>query len=294
METHASTTVALAFGARQLPKLVEALELPAEALPQPERARALALLLGGLAAPEAKVQAVQAGALPPLLTWLAHPASSDGVARAACACIASIAALRQGRAALADAGGVAVLTAALATVPDSAAAALRVLASSADGAAALRASPVAVTAALVGLAGAPGSTHAAAADACACLADLCRGDEGACLEALACEAPACLAALAGRALRHGSAPAGGTGPGLLHGAVRALLSIAQHGGPGRAHLREAGCIAVLARALGSPDGAAQSVAAACLAALSIDADSKLPVMVEAGPALIALLRGGPR
>lgn len=52
------------------------------------------------------------------------------------------------------------------------------------------------------------------------------------------------------------------------------------------------CAAVLAGMLGVADGQVQASAAACLAALAIEVDSKVPVVAAAAPTLIKLAQGG--
>jgi hypothetical protein len=77
---------------------------------------------------ESKVKAIQADALQPLLGWLGHEGSSTAVRQLCCRSIGSICQLQQGRAALAAAGGVPVLTKALETTPDAAVGAMKVMA----------------------------------------------------------------------------------------------------------------------------------------------------------------------
>lgn len=75
---------------------------------------------------ESKAKAIQAQALQPLLAWLGNDSSSAAVRQLCCRSVAGMCQLQQGRAALAAAGGVLVLTQALQTTPDAAVAAMKV------------------------------------------------------------------------------------------------------------------------------------------------------------------------
>ncbi|WIA34086.1 hypothetical protein OEZ86_012463 [Tetradesmus obliquus] len=291
--------VAEAYGDRQIPKLVSVLRLSEEQLPEAERLHCLKLFSNLLSTQETKVRAIQAGALQPLLAWLGNDSSSAAVRQLCCRSIGSICQLQQGRAAFTEAGGIPVLTKALETTPDAAVAAMKVLACCADGRSRLHASPARVTAALVELVGHPGSSWAAATDAVVCITGLCYSDEGV-IDALACQAPRCLQQLSGRALKHHAClsqapqpPAAAAAQLLaaLRAAAEALLVVGHHA-DGKAQLRQSECIPVLAGMLGVADGQVQASAAACLAALAIEVDSKVPVVAAAAPALIKLAQGG--
>eukprot|EP00775_Hariotina_reticulata_P001365 gene1365-1706_t len=184
--------------------------------------------------------------------WLSHGSSSAAVKQLCCQAIGSVCQLRQGRAELIAADGIAVLTAALVPAPDEAVAALQVVCSCSDGAAALLCSPCPVTRSLLTMLESSGISYSTAAKVAECVTGNTELLE------------------------------------VLRAVAAAMVATAQHEA-GRSQLRQAECIPVLARMLDVADETVQASTASCLAALTVEVQSKLPVMAAAGEQLIKLL-----
>lgn len=106
--------IAVAFGSRQISKLVDALQLE-PSLSGEELERCLRLLLGLLSSQEAKAVAVRdAGVAPALTALLGNDKLPPLVRQLAVSCLGSLVSLNAGRHALVSCRGVCVLTAALA------------------------------------------------------------------------------------------------------------------------------------------------------------------------------------
>ncbi|GBF99370.1 hypothetical protein Rsub_12174 [Raphidocelis subcapitata] len=295
-----------AYGRRRIPRLVGVLTSPTAS--SGDRTAALHTLNTLLATQEAKAEAIAAGAPAALVACLlglpsgggrpedgAAPSAAATEAAAAqqwlcCTALGALAQLRQGRAALSGAVGLEALMSALATVPEPAAAALRAFSASTDGVAALRACPASACAALVDALGRVGTGLAAARDAAAVLGAVAAA--GGVLEACGAQVPAAVAGLARRVVRF---PLDGANGGLLRAVLAeacTCLRALSRDPEGKAQVRVAGGIEVLAAVLKAPgaDAELRRVAAAALAGLAVDAAAKLPVVVNAGAPLVALLR----
>ncbi|PNW86246.1 hypothetical protein CHLRE_02g078600v5 [Chlamydomonas reinhardtii] len=280
--------VAEAHGRRAIPKLVAVLALPE--LPDDQRAHALRVLNGLLSTQEHKTNAVAEGAAPPLCQ-LASQCRDDEVRRLSCSALASLGQVMAGRNGIVAAGGLPVLTEALQTTPEQAAAALKSFAASNDGAAQLNLERAAIVPALVTLLSQPTDpafTLTAFSNALSTLEGMTRTDDGV-LAALDGGVPACLVALARRGLE-GDLKFEGRLMELLQLVATCLEQICHHA-DGKAACRQAEAHKVLAELLTLQHREIIKHAAAALMGLAVEKESKVNVMLYAGVSLVRLMRG---
>ncbi|KAG2423925.1 hypothetical protein HYH02_015264 [Chlamydomonas schloesseri] len=280
--------VAEAHGRRAIPKLVAVLALPE--LPDDQRAHALRILNGLLSTQEHKTNAVAEGAAPPLCQ-LVSQCRDDEVRRLSCSALASLGQVMAGRNGIVAAGGLPVLTEALQTTPEQAAAALKSFAVSNDGAAQLNVERGAIVPALVTLLSQPTDpafTLTAFTNALSTLEGMTRTDDGV-LAALDGGVPACLVALARRGLG-GDLKFEGRLMELLQLVATCLEQICHHAA-GKAACREAEAHKVLAELLTLQHRETIKHAAAALMVLAVEKESKVNVMLHAGVSLVRLMRG---
>ncbi|KAG2485009.1 hypothetical protein HYH03_016212 [Edaphochlamys debaryana] len=283
-----SDEVAEAHGRRAIPKLIAVLAL--DELPDDKRAHALRVFNGLLSTQEHKTNAVAEGAAAPLCR-LVSQCRDEEVRRLACSALASLAQVMAGRKGIVAVGGLAVLTEALQTTPEQAAGALRSFAASNDGNALLNEARSSVVPALVGLLDQPcdpAFTLAAFENAVATLEGMTRTDDGV-LAALDADVPRCLVATARRGLT-GDLRFEARLMDTLQLVAMGLEQICHHA-QGKTACREAEAHKVLADMLTLHHRETIKHAAAALAGLAVEKESKVNVMLFAGVSLVRLMRG---
>mmetsp|Transcript_22488 Transcript_22488/g.76422 ORF Transcript_22488/g.76422 Transcript_22488/m.76422 type:complete len:350 (-) Transcript_22488:750-1799(-) len=268
--------IAVAYGRRHVPKLVDVIALPE--LEGEKRAKALRYLRKLLSNQETKAEAVTYGSAPPVITLTAD-ADAD-VRREACMVLEALCLLREGRKAVVEGEGVTALTTLLTDgeepVRDAAAAALSTLSTSSDGAAYTLGSPAGVVPAVVAMLGDAASSATAKMSGVETLAHVTLTDPGV-EAALRAHVPAAVLPLAQ-----------GAADGLMAAVCLALKNMCQH--PyGKVQSLEAGALPVLKRGLTCADEAVRLQAAGALLGMALEMDAKLPVASECAQQLIDLL-----
>ncbi|GFH16357.1 uncharacterized protein HaLaN_12759 [Haematococcus lacustris] len=260
--------VAEAFGRRSITKL------PAEELPHEVRAHALRVFNGLLTTQEHKNDAINRGACIPL-TQLIESSPSFEARKLSCEALASLAQVLPGRQAIAAARGMYALTAALQSTPEAAAGAFRVLDTVV---------PALVT--LITLPSQDDITLAACTNTASTLAGICTTDAGieSCLQH---SVPAAVVALATRCLTEHTMEG-------LEACADCLEQLAHHPA-GKTALRETRAIEMLATMLSHcmAHRGAMLKATSALLGVSVEKESKVPVMLFAGVQLVRLVKDSP-
>ncbi|GFH14849.1 uncharacterized protein HaLaN_10975 [Haematococcus lacustris] len=272
--------VAEAFGRRSITKLVDLLKLPAEELPHETRAHALRVFNGLLTTQEHKNDAINRGACIPL-TQLIESSPSFEVRKLSCEALASLAQVLPGRQAIAAARGMYALTAALQSTPEAAAGAFRVLDTVV---------PALVT--LITLPSQDDITLAACTNTASTLAGICTTDAGieSCLQH---SVPAAVVALATRCLTGDFRFEEHAMEGL-EACADCFEQLAHHPA-GKTALRETRAIEMLATMLSHcmAHRGAMLKATSALLGVSVEKESKVPVMLFAGVQLVRLVKDSP-
>ncbi|KAL6761202.1 radial spike protein 8 [Haematococcus lacustris] len=286
--------VAEAFGRRSITKLVDLLKLPAEELPHEIRAHALRVFNGLLTTQEHKNDAINRGACIPL-THLIESSPSFEVRKLSCEALASLAQVLPGRQAIAAARGMYALTAALQSTPEAAAGAFRQMSTSNDGVDLLSKVLDTVVPALVTLITLPSQddiTLAACTNTASTLAGICTTDAGieSCLQH---SVPAAVVALATRCLTGDFRFEEHAMEGL-EACADCFEQLAHHPA-GKTALRETRAIEMLATMLSHcmAHRGAMLKATSALLGVSVEKESKVPVMLFAGVQLVRLVKDSP-
>mmetsp|Transcript_34988 Transcript_34988/g.62909 ORF Transcript_34988/g.62909 Transcript_34988/m.62909 type:complete len:389 (-) Transcript_34988:967-2133(-) len=282
------TEIADAYGRRAIPKLITFLGLNAE-IGDEDITHALRVFNGLLSTQEHKTNAVIEGAAPTLLALVATRSSMEARSLS-CEALASLAQVAPGRRSIAESGGLDGLTDALSTTPEAAAKVFRLFASCYDGVNLLGPTLPRAVPALVLLCTTPsdeGVSLKACEHAAAALAGICINDEGA-LVSLDSQLPRCLIALAKRGL---------VGEFRFESELMAMLEqlslcLARvcHHPYGKTQVREAEPFEVIKMMLTLQHRGVVRNTVAALMGMSIEKESKEPIMLYCGLMLVALLK----
>eukprot|EP00798_Chlamydomonas_sp_ICE-L_P019287 gene19287-25931_t len=295
--------IAEAYGRRGVQKLIAVLDLPQADLPDSERAHALRVFKGLLSTQEHKIEAIQEGASKPL-TFLIRITKDVEVRKLSCNCLASMAQIIPGRNAIVKAQGFVALTEALTLSPEAAAGALREsfskskdrvgllntvfsseFSKSSDGVGLLKTVFSTVVPALVILINNDdeweGITLKACENAAATLAGIASTDDGIC-SCLEFKVPRCMVKLIDRGL---------TGDFQFDESEQMECRICHHR-YGKTAAREADAIRAIGAltSLGKFHPLTVSKCSSALMGVSIEKESKVPVMQQAGAILNQLLK----
>lgn len=285
--------IAEAYGRRGVQKLVDVLSLPVGELSDESIAHALRVFSGLLTTQENKLDAISAIAP---LTRLVETSTNPEVLKLSCEAIGSLVQVTQGRGALIKCQGLLALTESLKQSPEAAAGAIRRFTSSNDGIQILSSHPELlglIVSSFVALAERTiedGLTIKAFVNATAALAGICTTDGGI-VSSLENNVPAVIVNLLKRGLT-GDLKFEANLNDLLEACVSCLGQIC-HYPEGRKAVREAGGVEVVASVLEIAQffRPAQLAATAALMALSVERESKIPVMKTCGAMLVRLLKG---
>lgn len=280
--------IAVAYGARCMPKLSAVLALPRKDLTPGERAHALRTFLGQCSNQESKASGVGSGAVGALVTLVADAESDAVVRQLSCMALASLCTLVTGRAALFAAEGASTLCGALRDdderAREAAAVVLETVSSARDGAGVLAGDKagVDVIGALITMVSDEDSTPGAVAAGIATLCNLSTTDSTIASN-LRHHAIEVVLSCAGAALKADS----------LDFVVAALsakyLRHLCHHPSGKIQVLEAGSLPTLAKMLGCFDLDVRRLAAGALMGLSVELDAKVAIAEAAGQGLVDLL-----
>lgn len=283
--------IAEAYGRRGVKKLIDVLALPADALSHEDRAHALRVFKGLLSTQEHKTEAINEGAAVPLC-HLVGTSPDDEVRKLSCDCLASMAQILPGRNAIVAANGFEDLTKALKLSPEAAAGALREFSKSNDGVALLNTVLDTVVPALVELIIDnldKRITMKACENAAATLGGIATTDAGIC-SGLTHKVPACMVVLIDR-----SKDKYKWEKELMVCMAEAASCMEQicHHPYGKTAARESDAIRAIAELmrLGLYHPLTVRKCSSALMGVSIEKESKVPVMEYAGETLVKLLKG---
>mmetsp|Transcript_26183 Transcript_26183/g.56787 ORF Transcript_26183/g.56787 Transcript_26183/m.56787 type:complete len:357 (-) Transcript_26183:77-1147(-) len=272
--------IAIAFGRRHVPKLVDVISLPDDRLPTHQLATALRYLLSLLSNQETKCECVTYDSAP----FLVHHLTSEDpyVRQLSALTLASLAQLMLGRAEVVASQGIPSLTEMLEDAdPEARAAAsycLEMVSSGPEGASAVLSCESKVLQKEVEMLEDPITTDEAQLSAVLTLTN-CTTCDGGIYQALDAQVPPTLLRLAS---------AQDSNDEMRIAIARCLRNMAHH--PyGKVQVFEAGAIPVLTTFLQSENELLQQCAAACLMGLTVEEDAKLPTVEAAGSDLVEML-----
>eukprot|EP00899_Mesostigma_viride_P015401 jgi/Mesvir1/23862/Mv10658-RA.1 len=280
------TEIAVAYGRRSIPKLIEVLSLSTEELPSVERVKALQELQGLISNQEQKILAIKHASATTLVRLLSDGAPD--VRHQSARALTSLASIRQGREAILESSGVSALTNLLkdedARVREASAACLEMMTTARDGIAALLAPDTGVVAQLAALVAEDTTlvTETALLSCFTALSNLSNTDTGIeeCLRARVVEG------ILGRLVSDG----GVLKPTPYEQACAETLQHLCHHQYGKVQVLDAGALTLLSKMLSSANDKVKVCATGALMGLSIEEDAKVPVIKQAGVTLLALLQ----